>query len=77
MSLHPAWCRPSGLQVRLRGRRTPDEVRERYRFLLARNFDLICGGHGAPLRDEPKALLALLLERGRFLQRPLNAYLVP
>ena len=73
----PAWCRPSGLQVRMHGQRAPEEVRAHYRELLERDFTVICGGHGVPLRDDPKSLLARLLERGRFLQRPQNAYLVP
>ena len=73
----PTWCRPSGLQVRMRGQRSPEEVRERYRLLLDSDFACICGGHGAPLRDDPKGLLTRLLEQGRFLQRPENAYLVP
>jgi glyoxylase-like metal-dependent hydrolase (beta-lactamase superfamily II) len=73
------WRGGPGLYAWMHGRPSGPEFLARFHRLLQEDFDLICSAHGwpVPFRDRPKALLARLLDTGRFVSPSVGVGLAP
>ncbi|HEX2034145.1 MAG TPA: MBL fold metallo-hydrolase [Chloroflexota bacterium] len=62
------WRAAPGMYAWMHGQIAAADFMARFRRLLEESFQVVCSAHGwpVPLRDDPRATLARLLERGRF-----------